>query len=381
MSVSFNLKGAEWAADKQKSAQGDEAEYWSKLELHAKNKLWHQMTMVLLDIIQNNRFKNTSNLDLYQNFVAEFEIKMNKLSLMEVIIKAVDDIKEPAQAHEFLDKFNPKVSDCSMSKILLKIVKGAIHLKNDRKQAKEIIEEVEKELDGLGIVKAVHSRFYELSSEYYKVEGNHGAYYRNSLKYLGVVDLAKMDKETQQAKAFSLGISALLASDVYNMGELLQHEILSSLKGSSSEWLINLLGAFNCGDIETFKSTQAAWNAQPDLKNHAKQLTEKMCLMCLMEMTFVRPAHDRAISFDEIAQKTSLNKSDVEMLVIRALSLNLVKGVIDEVDERVHMTWVQPRVLNNEQIGRMRDRLACWVKEVTETESLIEENARPILTC
>ena len=46
MSVSFNLKGAEWAADKQKSAQGDEAEYWSKLELHAKNKLWHQMTMV-----------------------------------------------------------------------------------------------------------------------------------------------------------------------------------------------------------------------------------------------------------------------------------------------------------------------------------------------
>ena len=38
------------------------------------------------------------------------------------------------------------------------------------------------------------------------------------------------------------------------------------------------------------------------------------------------------------------------MLVIRALSLNLVKGVIDEVDERVHMTWVQPRVLNNEQV-------------------------------
>ena len=43
-----------------------------------------------------------------------------------------------------------------MSKILLKIVKGAIHLKNDRKETKVIIEEVEKELDGLGIVKAVH---------------------------------------------------------------------------------------------------------------------------------------------------------------------------------------------------------------------------------
>ena len=40
----------------------------------------------------------------------------------------------------------------------------------------------------------------------------------------------------------------------------------------------------------------------------------------------------------------------MELLVIRALSLNLVKGVIDEVDEKVHMTWVQPRVLNNEQV-------------------------------
>ena len=87
--------------------------------------------------------------------------------------------------------------------------------------------------------------------------------------------------------------------------------------------------------------------------------------MCLMEMTFVRPANDRAISFAEIAQKTNLDKSgkmticlsisnfgilEVELLVVRAISLNLVKGVIDEVDEKVHMTWVQPRVLNTEQV-------------------------------
>ena len=49
-------------------------------------------------------------------------------------------------------------------------------------------------------------------------------------------------------------------------------------------------------------------------------------------------------------RKTFIKNLDVEMLVIRALSLNLVEGVIDEVDERVHMTWVQPRVLNNEQV-------------------------------
>ena len=50
------------------------------------------------------------------------------------------------------------------------------------------------------------------------------------------------------------------------MGELLQHEILTSLKSTEDEWLINLLEAFNCGDINTFKQTQAKWSQQPDLK-------------------------------------------------------------------------------------------------------------------
>ena len=35
-----------------------------------------------------------------------------------------------------------------------------------------------------------------------------------------------------------------------------------------------------------------------------------------MEMTFVRPANDRAISFAEIAQKTNLDKSGKKMFEI-----------------------------------------------------------------
>ena len=49
----------------------------------------------------------------------------------------------------------------------------------------------------------------------------------------------------------------------------------------------------------------------------------------------------------------------MESLIIRALSLNLVKGSIDEVDEKVHMTWVQPRVLSVEQVGHTHALLPC----------------------
>lgn len=35
---------------------------------------------------------------------------------------------------------------------------------------------------------------------------------------------------------------------------------------------------------------------------------------------------------------------------MKALSAGLVKGSIDEVDKRVLMTWVQPRVLDLQQV-------------------------------
>jgi hypothetical protein len=42
--------------------------------------------------------------------------------------------------------------------------------------------------------------------------------------------------------------------------------------------------------------------------------------------------------------------AQVELLVMKALSVGLVRGSIDEVDKRVHMTWVQPRVLDLQQV-------------------------------
>lgn len=49
----------------------------------------------------------------------------------------------------------------------------------------------------------------------------------------------------------------------------------------------------------------------------------------------------------------------VELLVMKALSVGLVKGSIDEVDKRVHMTWVQPRVLDLQQVLNTKAQLMC----------------------
>lgn len=65
---------------------------------------------------------------------------------------------------------------------------------------------------------------------------------------------------------------------------------------------------------------------------------------------------------------------------MKALSVGLVRGSIDEVDKRVHMTWVQPRVLDLQQIKGMKDRLELWCTDVKSMELLVEHQAQDILT-
>ena len=63
----------------------------------------------------------------------------------------------------------------------------------------------------------------------------------------------------------------------------------------------------------------------------------------------LRPANNKQLSFGEVAAKTKLPENEVELLVMRALSLGLVKGSIDQIDKRIFIGWVQPRVLDISQ--------------------------------
>lgn len=52
-------------------------------------------------------------------------------------------------------------------------------------------------------------------------------------------------------------------------------------------------------------------------------------------------------------------------------SLNLIKGSLDQVDEKVIITWVQPRVLSRDQIGGLASRLDEWVNKLNVVEQRI----------
>ncbi|XP_067902872.1 26S proteasome non-ATPase regulatory subunit 13 isoform X2 [Heterodontus francisci] len=366
----------------QQSVSGELGPEWQRMEELYNKKLWHQLTVQLHNFVQNPCFASGDGLiKLYENFINEFEHRINPLSLVEIVLHVVRQMTDPNVALTFLEKTKEKVKSSDEAVILCKTAIGALKLNvGDLPVTKKTIEEVDEMLTNLPGVTSVHGRFYDLSSKYYQIVGNHASYYKDALRFLGCIDIKDLPVAEHQERAFTLGLAGLLGEGVYNFGELLMHPVLESLRSTDKQWLIDTLHAFNSGNVERFQALKASWGQQPDLRANELRLMQKIQLLCLMEMTFTRPANHRQLTFKEISQIAKVPVSEVELLVMKALSVGLVKGSIDEVDERVHMTWVQPRVLDLQQIKGMKERLDYWCEDVKNVALLVEHQAQDILT-
>ncbi|XP_016973754.2 26S proteasome non-ATPase regulatory subunit 13 [Drosophila rhopaloa] len=371
-----------YLAAQKKTSNKDLAAEWTLIEELYNEKLWNELTIKLVDFVRHESLQDeTALLQLYQNFLSTFETKINPYGLIQILEVVVDNIADKKEAIDFLEKIKDKVKICDEAVWYLQVMQGNLYLSNlnDLNATKKIIEELRDVLEEAGNVTPVHGKYYMLASQYYRRVGKHSDYYRCGLQFLGC-SLEDYPRDQWAQQAFFLGLAALLGDGVYNIGELLAHPILESLKGTENEWLMELLKAFNTGDINKFNDMKKIWSKIPDLAAQEVKLRQKISLLCLMEMTFKRTAIERAISFTDIAQETKLPAKEVELLIMKALALDLVRGEIDQVAGVVNMSWVQPRVLNRNQIVGMASTLDTWMGAITNMEKLMENRAAEILT-
>jgi 26S proteasome regulatory subunit N9 len=137
-----------------------------------------------------------------------------------------------------------------------------------------------------------------------------------------------------------------------------------------------LLFSFNAGDIGRFESLIPHLASEPILAENQPFLRQKICLMALIESVFRRASSDRTLSFETIAVETRLPRDEVEHLVMKALSLKLIKGTIDQHAQFARITWVQPRVLDKRQIEALQTRLNSWVSRVEAVAEFVKGQTR-----
>ncbi|KAK9133833.1 hypothetical protein Scep_013361 [Stephania cephalantha] len=334
--------------EEQRDAHPDLAEWYdSLLDLYHK-KLWHQLTAKLEQFFALPELQTGDALiQLYHNFIADFETKINLLKLAQFWSQCLDSIRR---------RRLPLIAAFQLEK-------------GDQKECKKLLDDGKTTLESMtDIDPSVYAIYYRVLSLYHKCRQEFAEFYRGALLYLAYTSVESLSESFKLDLAFDLSLSALLGDNIYNFGELLAHPIIKSLLGTKVEWMYYILQAFNFGDLVRYQELcvvhKGALNAQPALVQNERKLLEKINILCLMEIIFSRPSEDRTIPLRVIAERTKLSIEDVEYLLMKSLSVHLIEGIIDQVDGTVHVSWVQPRVLGIPQIKSLRDRLDNWLEKV-----------------
>ncbi|KDP30362.1 hypothetical protein JCGZ_17091 [Jatropha curcas] len=359
-----------------RNAHPDQAEWCNSLADLYQKKLWHQLTLKLEEFVAQAVFKaGDALIQLYHNFICDFETKINLLKLAHFAVIVSRQYKEKEAAISYLDGVIEKLQATREQRneepiLYIKMQLAIFKLEQgDKKECKKLLEDGKSTLDSMtDIDPSVYAMYYWVSSQYHKYRQEFAEFYKSALLYLAYTSVESLSESFRLDLAFDLSLSALLGDNIYNFGELLAHPIIKSLLGTQVEWLYYILQAFNSGDLVRYQELcrvhYASLRAQPALVENEQKLLEKINILCLMEIIFSRPSEDRTIPLSVIADRTKLSVEDVEHLLMKSLSVHLIEGIIDQVEGTVHVSWVQPRVLGIPQIKSLRDRLDNWLDKV-----------------
>jgi len=351
-------------------------------------KLWHQLTIQLERLMELPYYEKGDELvQFYNMFIKDFEKKLNQTTLAKFVLRVAQQIQDSNEAITFLqsalDKLNQDVDKEAYALCLTQIAFLRLRL-NQMDETKQNLDKIGSILDNItGADTLVYSNYYRVLALYFKLKVSPTEFYRNSLMFLLYTPIEKIPLSEQQALSFDMGIAALVSTDIYNFGELLAQPALKSLDGTPGEWLKHFLIAFNSGDITKFESfltnNRSDISKQAALESSLPLLREKISILALIELVFARPAEGRTINFNEVSVASKIPLDEVELLVMKAFSVKLIKGVIDQVSQTVTIYWVQPRVLDIPQIIKMNERLTTWVSSVGQLANYMQNETAPEL--
>lgn len=394
----------------------DLAEPYQTLVGLYQRKLWHQLTMSTLEFVSDppSTLRTTaegtnSYLALFDKVVLPVDKKLNQLALARiasaVAFSLLDDppYKDGVAARAILeellqkrDRLGPAAALHAESRLALLgltvLARGGEALTSESsvkalEATKESIDRNRSVLAELADTEseaaAVHSAFYEAAMTYRKAVGPPEAYYREAIQYVAYTSPSEMSAEERHGLATDLSLAALTGEGVFNFGEVATAPALRCLEGTDLSYLAELLKAGARGDVLGFQrvadANAAKIQMQPSLVSRADAVKEKITLLALVNMVFERPSLERTLSFEDIAERVAVPLDQVEWVIMRALSLDLIKGTMDQVEQTVDVTWVMPRVLDAKQMSELAARFGEWAVKVSKTKDYMLEHTGALL--
>lgn len=322
-------------------------------------KLWHQLTDKLVSFYKSEP-TNPHRLFLFQTFITTLVGKINDIILVKLALQSIESLPHP-EAVNLLHGLNLNIND-PMAKSLLLLEESLHHLDmGDTTSAKQ----------NLGIVKemvhksssidpSVRANISKIEAILSKLILDYSSQYRNILLYLESVPHDELSLQEKILWIHDLIIAAVLGSHIYNFGDLLNMD-LDVLKGSGLEWLVNLVHTMENGSIKEL-DTLLQSRQEPWIRDNLVFIQEKQTLMSLLNALFHHS--DKAIPLQDLSTRLEKPIPDIELLIIKAISLGLIQGEIDQPNQTLILFWIQPRILKNSEILELKQRVDMWKEHI-----------------
>lgn len=399
---------------------GDLINLFYELEDYYERKLWHQLTLSLEEFYRSKASAGKSvRTRIYDLFVSQFSLKLNQIQVVDFLLASLEDLdltkeenvevgiekltelqqnirtnylKTNSSLHQVEDLEKLIEDDEAVVYVALQLARFYLYSKQRETQLKasdEILDSLNKKFESsyekVEFQAKVNAAYYLTNCQLYKIREDYNHYYSNGLLYLSAIATVNksadqtLDIEEQQRLCYDLAISALLGDKIYNFGELILHDILKLLQGSQWEWLYNLIQFLNAGNLEGFLKWLAVGKEKaPILEAHEVFLQQKIIIMSLLELISLKPATNKVLQFKEISDFTGAPLNDVEHLIIKCFLLGLIKGYINQIESSLIVTWLQPRILNLDQVKVLYDHLNKWDSGVEKLGNEMLQNGGSI---
>ncbi|OBA20786.1 hypothetical protein METBIDRAFT_42936 [Metschnikowia bicuspidata var. bicuspidata NRRL YB-4993] len=354
-----------------------------QLEDFYERKLWNQLALLLEELYSVPESKQGDlRACLFTQFVAQFQNKLNPIKVVDFLLQSFDEPKtcleklcelEAALVVELTKKFSLRRvenvdtiigNEEAIVYVRLQIARYSLLL-SEFSRADEILDAMSDKFDTTlqnDYSSKTNAAFYLTKCQNYKIRENFNLFYTNGLLYLSSID-TPLSADEKLDFCHDLCIAALLGDKIYNFGELILHDILLLISAPESEyyWLYNLIQTLNSGQLQKFSEwLQTAFVKSPQLAHRQQFLHEKIVIMSLLELISLKLTSDKKILFAEICSVTGTPENDVEFLIIKCFSLGLIKGFINQIDQVLVVTWLQPRILNRDQVKTLYNHLVNW---------------------
>ncbi|GKY95918.1 26S proteasome non-ATPase regulatory subunit 13 [Mayamaea pseudoterrestris] len=407
------------------SEHSKHAPFFQSLSNYVEQKHWHQLTVAVLDKLRDS---NETALDpeimlkLLENVLSKLQPQLNVVSYAIIVATVASKLPSVSDSRSVLencletvlgeDNHDDENQNYSAAKLYLQsklvsttlqqqetqqVSQNTTSTSNDNTAAtlasmKMTLQQNAKQLEMMfsSSSSLVHVAHYEASMNYYKLVGPPERFVAECLSYLqyysdsndGSSNVSKTstsdkNKTKNVALAVDLIVAALVGEGVYDLQRILQTSIVQALvENESYTWLVQLLQTCADGNVVHFNAlSQTHANdiqQHPALVHGASVVYEKLTLMALVHYIFDKPSNERILSFDEIAARLHVELDQVEWVCMRALSVHLIEGSLDQVSQTLQVTWVLPRVLDQEQTKQLARRFGDWAEKVVSMKEYMQ---------